>query len=83
MTERRSPPKLPPPPRRIDTPPIKATMPAPPVFGGDEPKTGRRNPNVSLMQQLISAFDELDDHNRELLVCVAHEILTSQNKRAF
>ena len=50
-----------------------------PEFPSERP-TGRRNTNVSTMHLLIGVYDELDLHNRELLVAIAHDILQRQNK---
>lgn len=51
-------------------------------YAGEESPTGRRNPNVALMHQLIAVYDELDETHRELLVRIAHEVLAAQQRRA-
>lgn len=71
-----------PPMPEVPAPPLPPTVPTDcEPFDDPEPDTGRRNPNVSLMQELIGVFDELDDLNRELLVSVACGILRAQTKR--
>lgn len=55
--------------------------PRPPRFNDTEAATGQRNENVSLMQQLIGLYDDLDEVNRELLVVLGHALLRAQVSR--
>lgn len=68
-------------PRPISHPPIldPEIEFALPAFASERP-TGKRNTNVSAVHQLLQCYDELDLHNRELLVVIAHAILQRQNR---
>lgn len=46
-----------------------------------ENPTGKRNEAVTEMHLLIGAYHELDTGNRTLLVRIAHELLTAQQRR--
>jgi hypothetical protein len=72
--------------QRLPRPVSHAPIPDPevefrlPDFPTERP-TGKRNENVSRVQQLVAIHDELDDIGRDQLVQTAHVILAAQNRR--